>query len=175
MGTLPLHQAKRPRTGLAGPYGHPFHPILITIPIGAWVASLIFDIASRIVDDGADLARGATWLIVIGIIGALIAAVFGLLDLSVIPRGTKTFTTGLLHMILNLLVVLLFAVNALIRRDVEGAVELGPIAFTVVALAILGASGWLGGKLAYSYGVRVADEQSQAEGFVDARQAPPEA
>jgi uncharacterized membrane protein len=35
----------------------------------------------------------------------------------------------------------------------------------VVAVAILGASGWLGGKLAYHYGVRVADEQTQAEGF----------
>jgi len=31
---------KRPRTVLAGPYGHPFHPILVTVPIGAWIASL---------------------------------------------------------------------------------------------------------------------------------------
>ncbi|MGW0424100.1 hypothetical protein [Streptomyces sp. NPDC003015] len=44
----PLHQqAKRPvSAALAGPYGHPFHPILVTVPIGAWVASLVFDIAS---------------------------------------------------------------------------------------------------------------------------------
>ena len=37
-----LQQAKHPVTAaLAGPYGHPFHPILVTVPIGAWVASLM--------------------------------------------------------------------------------------------------------------------------------------
>ena len=36
---------------LAGPYGHPFHPILVTVPIGAWAASLVFDIASHLVAD----------------------------------------------------------------------------------------------------------------------------
>lgn len=45
-----LRQAKQPvSAALAGPYGHPFHPILVTVPIGAWVAGLVFDIASRIV------------------------------------------------------------------------------------------------------------------------------
>jgi uncharacterized membrane protein len=34
--------AKAPvSAALAGPYGHPFHPILVTVPIGAWVASLV--------------------------------------------------------------------------------------------------------------------------------------
>ncbi|PWI10201.1 hypothetical protein DIZ27_14145 [Streptomyces sp. NWU339] len=43
-------QAKRPVSAwLAGPYGHPFHPILVTVPIGAWVTSLVFDIASHVV------------------------------------------------------------------------------------------------------------------------------
>ena len=31
-----MRQAKQPVTVLAGPYGHPFHPILVTVPIGAW-------------------------------------------------------------------------------------------------------------------------------------------
>ena len=38
-------------------------------------------------------------------------------------------------------------------------------------LGVLGASGWLGGKLAYGYGVGVADEGTQAEGFVPSRAA----
>ena len=37
---------------------------------------------------------------------------------------------------------------------------------SAVAYALLGVSGWLGGKLAYHYGVRVADEGTQASGFV---------
>jgi len=44
-------------------------------------------------------------------------------------------------------------------------VPLGPIVLSVVALLALGVSGALGGKLAYHYGVRVAAEADQAEGF----------
>src|SRR5215213_9285979 len=87
---------KHPVTPLAGPYGHPFHPILVTVPIGAWIASLVFDLASHAVDDPSFLSRGAEWLIAVGIIGAVAAAIFGLLDLLTIPRGTRAFSTGLL-------------------------------------------------------------------------------
>jgi uncharacterized membrane protein len=159
--------AKRPRTPLAGPYGHPFHPILVTVPIGAWVASLVFDIASRVSDDDAEMfAEGAYWLIALGILGALAAAIFGLLDLLTIPRGTAAFRTGLTHMALNLAVVVIFLVNFLVRKS-DGYESVKPLhlILTIVALALLGASGWLGGKLAYRYGVRVADESTQAEGF----------
>jgi uncharacterized membrane protein len=44
-------------------------------------------------------------------------------------------------------------------------VAVGLIAVSVVALALLAVSGWLGGQLAYRYGVRVADEATQAEGY----------
>ena len=36
---------------------------------------------------------------------------------------------------------------------------------SIIGLALVGAAGFLGGKLAYHYGVRVADESVQAEGF----------
>ncbi|MCE3275412.1 MAG: hypothetical protein K0R13_1267, partial [Propionibacteriaceae bacterium] len=39
-------QSKQPRSALAGSYGHPVHPILVTLPIGAWVCSFIFDLVS---------------------------------------------------------------------------------------------------------------------------------
>src|SRR5947199_9290970 len=57
-------QAKRPGSALAGPYGHPFHPILVTVPIGAWTASLVFDIASHVTTGPGFLAQGSLWLIV---------------------------------------------------------------------------------------------------------------
>src|SRR5512142_3286859 len=95
--TLP---AKQPATVVAGPYGHPFHPILVTIPIGAWVSSLILDIGSHVVSHPAGLMRGAYWLIAIGVIGALLAALSGLLDLLTIPRGTRAFKAALTHMTL---------------------------------------------------------------------------
>ena len=97
-----MHQAKHPvSAALAGPYGHPFHPILVTLPIGTWVASVVFDIASHVVGDPVFLARGAQWLIAIGVLGALAAASVGFLDLFAIPTGTPAFRTGLIHMSLN--------------------------------------------------------------------------
>lgn len=57
----------RPASALAGSEGHPIHPILVTVPIGAWIASLVFDVASRVSDDPATFGRGAMWLLVIGI------------------------------------------------------------------------------------------------------------
>ncbi|MEU5364039.1 DUF2231 domain-containing protein [Streptomyces sp. NPDC005925] len=166
----PLHrQAKRPvSAALAGPYGHPFHPILITVPIGAWVGSLVFDIASHVVHDPDFLARGAMWLIAIGVIGALAAALVGFLDLWAIPPRTRAFRVGLIHMTLNLLVTAAYAGNFLWRKGgqgPEGSVGPGMLALNAVSLAVLGLSGYLGGKLAYHYGVRVADEATQAEGF----------
>ena len=160
-------QAKQPVSGaLAGPYGHPFHPILVTVPIGAWVSSLVFDIGSRLVDDPGFLAKGSVWLIAIGVVGALAAALIGTLDLLAIPTGTPAFRTGLTHMSLNLVVTAAYVAGFFWRRAAaEGPVGIGPLVLSVVALAVLGASGYLGGKLAYHYGVRVAAESTQAEGY----------
>jgi uncharacterized membrane protein len=161
--TLP---AKRPRSVLAGPYGHPFHPIFVTIPIGAWTASLVFDIAALAGDREAVFAEGAFWLLVIGIAGAAVAALFGLLDLLTIPSGTTARTTALAHMALNSVAILVFVIGVVLRGgDGRDDVTTTHVVLTVLGLAIVGVSGWLGGKLSYHYGVRVADEQTQAEGF----------
>ncbi len=163
-----LHEAKHPVSRLAGPYGHPFHPILVTVPIGAWVSSLVFDLASRLAGDPAVFAEGAFWLIGLGLVGAGAAALLGFLDLFAIPTGTRAFRTGLLHMSLNLLVVALYVGAFLLRRgrlEQPGGVPAGLIVLSVVALALLIVSGWLGGQLAYRYGVRVADETDQAEAY----------
>jgi len=164
-----LHDAKKPLTPAAGPYGHPFHPILVTLPIGAWISALVFDIATRVDSNGSPaLVDGAYWLIGIGILGALVAAVFGLMDLFSIPRGTRALATGLLHLGLNLLVVGLFIVNFFWRAgdyDELSKVKAGQLVLSAIGVGILAVSGWLGGKLAYHYGVRVADEQTQADGY----------
>jgi len=162
-----VEQSKRPVNAvLAGPYGHPFHPILVTVPIGAWVSSLVFDIGSLIVGDPGFLARGSLWLIAIGVVGALVAALVGALDLLAIPRGTPAFRTGLTHMSLNLAVTAAYVAGFFWRRTTdEGPVGAGPLGLSIVALLALGASGYLGGKLAYRYGVRVAAESTQAEGY----------
>jgi uncharacterized membrane protein len=153
---------------LAGPYGHPLHPILVTVPIGAWVCGLVFDVASHIVADPGFLARGAEWLIGIGIVGALAAAMVGFLDFFAIPTGTRAFRTGLAHMSLNLTITGAYLGNFFWRRGTYAnghEVPVGQLVLAAISLAVLAVSGYLGGKLAYRYGVRVADEGTQAEGF----------
>src|SRR4051812_27718474 len=167
--SIQQEQAKQPvSAALAGPYGHPYHPILVTVPIGAWVCSLVFDIASRIVERPGFLAQGSQWLIAIGVIGAFAAAAIGFLDLLAIPTGTPAFRTALVHMTLNLAVTAGYLGGFLWRRAAgvgTAAVPWGPLVLSLCCLAVLGASGFLGGKLAFRYGVRVADEATQAEGF----------
>ncbi|GAA1558331.1 DUF2231 domain-containing protein [Actinomadura kijaniata] len=159
-------RAKRPVTALAGPYGHPLHPILVTVPIGTWVASLVFDLASHVVGEPAFLVRASLWLIALGVVGALAAAVFGFLDYWAIPPGTPAFRTARVHLVLNLAVTAAYGVSWAWRAGLASApVGAGQIALSAVSLAALAVSGFLGGKLAYRYGVRVADETTQAEGF----------
>jgi len=161
--------AKKPvSAALAGPYGHPFHPILVTVPIGAWVCSVVFDISSHVVAKPGFLTQASEWLIAIGLIGALAAATLGFLDLLAIPPGTLAFRTALTHMSLNLVVTVGYIVNFVWRHDdYDGgaAVAIGPLVLSVISIAALGVSGFLGGKLTYRFGVRVATEADQAEGF----------
>ena len=161
-----LHRAKRPLTPVAGPYGHPFHPIAVTIPIGAWTASIVFDIIGFFADDPTPYALGAHVLIAIGVVGAVFAAILGFLDYLTIPAGTGAKRTAVIHMALNLAVTALFVVNWFVRAG-EDYDEVSVVGFvlSLIALAALGVSGWLGGKLAYHYGVRVAAESTQREGF----------
>ena len=164
-----IEQAKRPVSPiLAGPYGHPFHPILVTVPIGAWVCSLVFDVASRFASEPDVLAPGSAWLIGLGVLGALAAASVGFLDFLGLPRRTPVFRVGLLHMSLNLAVTAAYAVGFAWRTSGDGPsgpVGIPMLVLSVLSIAVLAASGYLGGRLAYHYGVRVADEATQAEGY----------
>jgi uncharacterized membrane protein len=71
-------------------------------------------------------------------------------------------------MSLNLVVTGAYVVNFVWRHSDYTrpvAVGLGPLVLSVLSIAALTVSGYLGGKLAYRYGVRVAREVDQAEGF----------
>ena len=169
-----LRQAKQPLTVLAGTYGHPIHPALVTVPIGAWVASFAFDLGSRVVSQPAFLSQGSRWLIAIGVLGALVAAIAGSLDLFAIPTGTPAFRIGTgAH-------VAQPDGDRRVRRQsartVEATSTLGRSAGVRSCCRrsvspLVAAAGFLGGKLAYHYGVRVADERTQAEGFRTTKKA----
>lgn len=145
---------------LTGPEGHPFHPFVAPLPVGAFVSSLIFDILTRTRSTGLPyLVDGAFWLIGVGLIGALIAAVFGIADLQRIPRRTPAFATAVTHMLLNVAAGLLFLIGYVWRAGDH--VELdktrwGQLGLSAIAVGLLVAALWLGGTLTYRHGMRVA-------------------
>jgi uncharacterized membrane protein len=159
-----MRAAHQPGTAAAGPYGHPIHPMLVTIPIGAFVATLAFDIAS-VTLEGRAYGRPAVWLSLIGIVSGLFASLFGLIDYRRLTKGTRAHAVATRHLILMDVVLLCFIVGFFIRRaDPDQYLNGTPtiaLVLSVVGVAILLVGGWLGGKLSYSYGSRVADESDQ--------------
>lgn len=157
--------AKRPRTVLAGPYGHPIHATVVTIPIGAWTAAVVFDILALCGVEPSAFALGAQWLVAIGVIGGLLAAVFGLIDFSSLASGTKARRIALIHLGFNVGAIVLFAISFAVRAADAGDPSVWGFVLAIVGLAGVGVSGFLGGELAYRYGVRVADEATQRAGY----------
>src|SRR5688572_12388509 len=102
--------------------GHPVHPMLIVLPLGLFIAAVAFD-ALYMWLGSSTFATVAYWNIAGGIIGGLLAAVFGLIDWLAIPGGTRAKRIGLLHGGANVLVVLTFAFVWLSRGS---AIDLAP-------------------------------------------------
>ena len=135
--------------------GHPIHPILIPFPIGLLTTSVIFDVV-HLIAGGAKWAEISFWMIAVGVIGGLFAAVFGLIDWLGIPSGTRAKAVGLGHGLSNVLMVALFAVSWLLRSGVPGDPGVLPIVLSFVGVGLVSLGGFLGGELVFRMGVGVA-------------------
>lgn len=138
--------------------GHPLHPALVHLPVALWPAALLFDLLSRTGLGGPVPFQVAYYAIFAGLVVALAAAVTGLADWSDIKPEKPARKLGLVHMVLNLLVTALFALNLYLRAQLPVATEAVPltlIALNVVALVLLLVSGYLGGRLVYEHGISV--------------------
>jgi uncharacterized membrane protein len=133
---------------------HPIHPMLVPIPIGLWVFSLICDLVFVFGGHGENWAVVAYYTMVGGVIGALVAAVPGFIDMLSLPPRPKR--TALAHMTVNLTVVGLYLWNIWLRFDEARDMTL-PVSLSAIAVALLVVSGWLGGKMVYVHGIAVTD------------------
>lgn len=131
---------------------HPIHPMLVPIPIGLWIFSLVCDLIALGGYPGA-WSTVALYTMVGGIVGALLAAPPGLIDLLSLPAALRRI--ALAHMAINLTVVALYVINSWLRwpdpADFGGA----PLGLSLIAVGLLVVSGWLGGKMVYVHGVAV--------------------
>jgi len=132
--------------------GHPIHPMLVPIPIGLWVFSLVCDLIHAGGSTNPAWTTVALYTMGGGIVGALLAAVPGLIDLLSLPPGPRR--TALAHMAINLTVVALFAINLWLRLEAPESPG-GLIWLSVLAIGLLVISGWLGGKMVYELGIAV--------------------
>jgi uncharacterized membrane protein len=138
-------------------FGHPIHQMLIVFPLGLLATALILDIIYLITDSGK-WAQAAFYDMGIGILGGLLAALFGLIDFLAIPSGTRAKSIGTRHGLGNLVVVVLFAVNWLLRKGNPQEPGTFPIVLSFVAIAIALMTAWLGGELVDRLRVGVDDD-----------------
>jgi uncharacterized membrane protein len=137
--------------------GHPIHPMLIVLPLGLFISAVVFD-ALYLWRGSPTFATVAYWNIAAGVIGGLLAAVFGLIDWFAIPTGTRAKQIGLLHGGSNVVVVGLFAFVWMMRGDSPDAVpSTNLFLLEVVGLVLGSVGGWLGGELVDRLGVGVDD------------------
>jgi uncharacterized membrane protein len=135
-------------------FGHPIHPMLIVFPFGLLATSFIFDII-YLLSNTNQWATTSFYLIGAGIVGGLIAALFGFLDWLNIPGGTRAKNIGLVHGLGNVVVVVLFLISWLMRRDVPAAPNSTALILSFVGILLALFTGWLGGELVDRLGVGV--------------------
>ena len=140
--------------------GHAIHPMLITFPIGLLSTAVIFDIL-RLVTDRDSFATTAAHMLAAGLVGGVVAAVFGLIDWTKVPTGTRARRIGVQHAVGNVVVLLLFGLSLLLRSRSGGWDPSGlAIVLSFAGLAVSGFSAWLGGELVERLGVSVDEDAS---------------
>jgi uncharacterized membrane protein len=129
----------------------PLHAILTDVPVGSWTATIAFDSIAAL-SSSSKLDSAADAAVVVGLIGAAGAAVTGLNDWSEI-REPAARKIGLIHAVLNVAAVGLFASSCIARsrRARTSGRALAAIGYLVVS-----ASAHLGGNLVYEHGIGVA-------------------
>jgi uncharacterized membrane protein len=138
--------------------GHPLHPMLVAFPVAFYVGALLGFVAYTATENPFWFQVGYVSNAA-GVVGALLAAVPGFIDWATgIPRGTRAKRDGVVHMVLNVTALLLFAINLLVSRS--GWASEVPDAGPALGLSLLGVlctvgAGWFGWKLVQTHHVGV--------------------
>lgn len=128
--------------------GHPLHPILIAFPVAFFTGTLLFDIWGIAASHASYMAT-AYHLEVLGIVTGLIAAIPGIIDyFGVVPPGSSAKKRASSHGLLNLSMIVLFAIACLARKSNPEGVAVY-LALEAAGFVLLAIAGWMGGTLVY--------------------------
>ena len=137
--------------------GHPIHQMLIPFPFGLLATAVIFDVV-YLLWGNPTMVTVSYWMIFAGIIGAIIAAPFGLIDWLAIPSNTRAKTVGMIHGLGNVVVLLLFIGSCYLRYSSPSYLPSNvALLLSFVGFALAGVTGWLGGELVDRLSVGVDD------------------
>lgn len=135
--------------------GHPLHPAMVQVPVGAWISTAVLDVMPG-------QRRAATTLCAVGTVSALPAAVAGLNDWAALARDQRRI--GLVHAASNSVGLAFYAGSVAARMS--GRHNLGrTLGFLGLSAASMGA--YLGGHLAYKQGAQVNQSISELHRMSD--------
>jgi uncharacterized membrane protein len=152
---MPTPTASNPKS-TASVAGHPLHPMVIPFPIAFFVFAFVCDLAFWRTGDSF-WATSALWLLGAGLVMAVLAAVFGLIDFLGEPR-IRALNDAWWHAGGNVLAVLIALYNWYMRYTTgEAAILPTGLLLSLIVFGILLFTGWKGWNLVYRYRVAVAD------------------
>ena len=129
--------------------------MLVVFPLGLLATAVIFDII-YLTGGNPAFPTASFYMIAAGVIGGLAAALFGFIDWLALPNNSRAKSIGGWHGIGNVVIVTLFAISWLMRRDNPNFIPDSfalLLSFAGVGLALI--TGWIGGELVYRLGVAV--------------------
>jgi uncharacterized membrane protein len=137
--------------------GHPIHPMIVPLPIGALTLALASDLAYVLTDDPF-FARASRVLTAAGLVTGGAAAVFGAADFLGRER-TRSYTSAWVHAGGNVLAMALSGASLALRvRDERSAVVPAGMTLSLLTGGILAVTGWIGGELTYRHRIGVLPE-----------------
>ena len=133
---------------------HPIHPMLVPIPIGCFIGALLTDITYYVTAEMM-WADFSSWLLAVGFIFGVLAAIAGLTDFLG-NRRIRMQAPAWPHLIGNLLVLVLSFFNNLVHsRDAWTSVVPTGLVLSALTVLILPITGWLGWSMVYRHKVGV--------------------
>ena len=137
--------------------GHPLHPAMTDIPIGAWTAAAALDACELAGSD--EFKKGADAAVAIGLVGAVGSAITGLTDWT--GTSDKQRKIGMMHGMLNLTATTLYATSLIMRRNKKS--RGAAIALSMAGYGLTTIAAYLGGHLVFGEQIGVDHTATAAE------------
>ena len=143
--------------------GHPVHPMIIPFPLALWTTSFVVDVLFYFLRHPTLLVI-SKFMIGAGCLGAVVAAIPGIVDWTAIKNGEVKKAANW-HARLNIAALVVFAISFFLRlgsySELVGRRLTIPFLLSLVGVILISISGWLGGELAFRYGIgQTRDEEN---------------